>query len=132
MRKKPIIFALKCELYPHTVVFYIGARPADPVVGRLCKRHKLWNGTGRAPNAGDGAAGTITFGSGCLVWLDDHTAKKAHNWLGNLAHEMCHILSNASHTMGCFMDKDTDEFHAYYAGWITRQVITRIQTRAGK
>jgi len=127
--KKPITFVLQSELYPHKVIVFIGPRPKPETVGGLCKRHKLWSGEGRTPHTGDGRASTITFGCGCFLWMEVFDGKASPDWFGTLAHEMCHVLSNASEHMGIYMDQKTDEFHAYYGGWLTKQIVRRMQRR---
>jgi hypothetical protein len=43
-----------------------------------------------------------------------------------MVHELIHVIANASHFMKIYLTEDTDEFHAYYAEWITKQVMKRV------
>ena len=128
MKPKHHVFLLKSDLYPHKVVFCIGPRPSEAECGKITKRFRLWNGRGRPPYTGeDSNASTITFGGGCMVWLP--RTPKTPDDLGSFMHEMIHVAVNAGEQMGCQIRDGSEEFHAYYIGWLTRQFFGRTAKR---
>lgn len=126
---KPLVFKLHNDIYPFTVVYIVGERPTDLFAGRVAKRYGLWNGKGNTPGVGDGLGATIHFQCGCLVWLSKSGFQP--DPMEHFVHEMVHVLSNLQKLTGCFLDRNTDEFHAYYAGWLTKEFVKRIK-RAGR
>ncbi len=129
---KALIFRLQSELYPHEVLFWVGPRPDSDALGYLCKRRGLWNGEGKPPDVGDGAAATLHFKHGCFVWLDSAMIKDGPKFMGTFVHELMHVMSHASDYLGIRFNGDTDEFHAYYAGWITKEAMKCIFGRLCK
>lgn len=123
---KPLVFQIRDPLYDFKVVFVIGDRVGDNFLARVCKRYGLWNGEGKSPTCGPGYACCNNFEGGCLVWLPKTTNPA---FLQHYTHELVHVLANLSHRIGCYLDKNTDECHAYYAGWLTAMMLRRIRKK---
>lgn len=124
-KRKPVIVVCKSDVYPHTVVFYIGEKPDDATVGRLARRNGLWNGKGKRPTVGSGGAATVSFGDGSIVWLN----RNSDRFMSQFAHEMVHVLNNLSDQIGEKQTYMNDELFAYFAGWLAKKLFKRIRVK---
>ena len=117
------VFSIKPSLFPLVFTFCVGPRPTDEETEKYC-RMELWNGTGTDPKVGEAAAATIQFGSGCFVWLPKKNHPKHHEYF---AHELIHIITHSAKLLGQPVNHETDEMHAYLAGWIAKEFYKRIK-----
>ncbi len=129
---KPLVFRVKSDLYPHEILFWVGPKPTPEELGKACRRRGIWNGEGKAPDVGNGRGATLHFKHACVVWLDSGDIGNGPLFLSTFNHELVHALVHASDFLGCQLSYKTDEFHAYYAGFITKQAMKRIYGRLCK
>ena len=121
MRHK--VFTIRPVIYPLIFTFCVGPRPTLAEASRYC-RMALWNGGGSCPVVGDGAAATINFSSGSFIWLPSGSRHKLHEYF---AHELVHVLTNSAKLLCQPMNHETDEMHAYLAGWIAKEFYKHIK-----
>lgn len=128
MKHKPLILKLDSETYPFRMVIYIGDKPTDETI----RKHMLgwiWNGTlnehGEGPLIGENSgAWTGQCKNGCALWLPHYTDPE---FLQFFAHEMVHVVSALSNKISQFQTYLSDELHAYFAGWVAREIEIAIK-----
>lgn len=121
--KRPRIIKLYNDMYGFTVVFIVGKTPSQQEVGEVAKKYGLWDGQGNPPTAPAGRGATYQHGNRCLVWTP--TPKLKGSSIAVLMHEMVHVISQLAAHTGQPMNKDTDEMHAYFAGWVVDSLLKK-------
>lgn len=120
-RKRPRVIKIYSDLYGYTVVFIIGKVPSQDELGEVAKKYDLWDGQGNPLTPPPGRGATYTRGNRCLVWIPTISLKGSS--MAILMHELIHVISQLSFHTGQPMNKDTDEMHAYFAGWMVDRLL---------
>jgi hypothetical protein len=121
--KRPRIVKLFSDVYGYTIVFIIGARPTKKELAVVAKRHDLMDSRGQPPDVPNGLGATWNRGHASLVWIP--AIKTTGCAIAILMHEMIHVTTHLAIVTGQPINHDTDEMHAYFAGWTVRKLLKK-------
>jgi hypothetical protein len=116
-------FAVRNDLYPYPVLFWLGAFDG-PKVRAWLKREKVGNDSLLIDPDGTDAACCYDLGNGSLVWMP-HQTEFVHE-MGTLAHELMHAVEHAGRTLGFRLSSKSCEFYCYFFEFLTVRALRRI------
>lgn len=122
--KKPVLkFAVRNDMYPYPVLFWMGQFDST-AMQKWVVSQRVGKGVGEFSTLWDDGAACYDLTDGCLIWLPHRS--NAVEWAGMLSHEVIHATFFAGRCLGFQPSNKSEEFYAYFAQFLTERVYRKM------
>lgn len=117
---KVSLVEISVDIFKHKFEIYIGDR--DISIKEIVRRHKIEVNEDNFPHDCQGEClsinGTDTANT-CLIWVQQPSIEL-------VSHELDHAVFECLSACSIKFDKDNQEIHAYYLGWLVGKVFANL------